>query len=111
MFDYIDCPDDGEFYLIAGKISRIARKLKELGKSIAIISLQKPNPDWWAFGGAGTIKDSTLYLAMDKNKLKIVDCKVPAQSFSPNNMVWKFKYEDAGTRFEEVSHEFPSDEN
>lgn len=110
IIDYIDVPETGEFYLIAGKVSRVAKKLKELGKSVAIIGLQKPPGRDLAFGGAGTLKDTTLYLAMDKKKLKIVDCKVPAQDFSPNNMTWRFKYDEAGTKFEEIAREYGSDE-
>lgn len=100
VVDYVDVPEGSEFYMIGAQITKIRRKLRN---SIAIIGLQKPSMRDTAFGGEATLKDATLYLAMDKNKLKIVDAKVPADpKILPNNMSWKFHMKDGGTNFEYI---------
>ena len=97
VIDYIDAPEGTDFYLIGAAITKIRKKLNN---SVAIIGLQKPYGRDTAFGGEQTLRDTTLYLAMDSNKLKIVDAKVPAdKNIHPKNMQWTFVYEDAGTRF------------
>ncbi len=112
IIDYIDCPEGGEFYLIAGKIAHIAKKLMTLGNSLAVVGLQKPPGRDLAFGGANTLKDATLYISLDKKRLKIVDAKVPANpTLIPNNMIWKFRYEEAGTKFEEITRDYGKDSN
>ncbi len=99
VIDYIDAPEGTDFYLIGGQIKKIDRKLQGLG-SIAVIGLQKPSTRDTAFGGEQTLKTATLYIAMDSNKLKIVDAKVPTDKKShPKNRQWTFQYEDEGTRF------------
>jgi len=101
IIDYIDAPEGTDFYLIGAAISKIQRKLVN---SVAVIGLQKPSFRDTAFGGEGTLKEATLYLAMDYNKLKIVDAKVPADpKLIPKNMQWKFRYEDSGTRFTDIT--------
>jgi len=88
--------------LIGGQIKKIDRKLQGLN-SIAVIGLQKPSTRDTAFGGEQTLKAPTLYIAMDSNKLKIVDAKVPAdKKIHPRNMQWTFQYEDEGTRFDNI---------
>lgn len=100
VIDYIDAPDGTDFYLIGAAISKIQRKLVN---SVAVIGLQKPSFRDTAFGGEQTLKDATLYIAMDSNKLKIVDAKVPADpKIHPRNMAWSFRYEDSGTRFTNI---------
>lgn len=99
VIDYIDAPEGTDFYMIAHSIKMIDRKLQGLD-SLAVIGLQKPSTRDWGFGGEQTLKAPTLYLAMDSNKLKIVDAKVPAQKkLHPKNLCWTFQYEDEGTRF------------
>lgn len=102
VIDYIDAPDGMDFYLIGAAINKIDRKLQGLN-SVAVIGLQKPLGRDTAFGGDQTLKNATLYIAMDNKKLKIVDAKVPAiKTVHPKNMQWTFNYEDEGTRFTNV---------
>ena len=102
VIDYIDAPDGTDFYLIGAQINKIDRKLQGLN-SVAVIGLQKPLGRDTAFGGDQTLKNATLYVAMDNKKLKIVDAKVPAnKTVHPKNMQWTFTYEDEGTRFENI---------
>ncbi len=99
VIDYIDAPDGADFYLIGAEIKKIDQKLQGLNSN-AVIGLQKPVHRDVAFGGDQTLKAPTLYLAMDSNKLKVVDAKVPAdKNVHPKNMQWTFIYEDEGTRF------------
>ena len=99
VIDYIDATDNVEFYMIAGAIKKIDRKLQGLNSN-AVIGLQKPSNRDWAYGGEQTLKTPTLYLAMDSNKLKIVDAKVPAdKKVHPKNMQWTFQMENEGTNF------------
>lgn len=99
VIDYIDAPEGDDFYLIGGQIKKIDRKLQGLN-SIAVIGLQKPSIRDTAFGGEQTLKVASLYIAMDSNKLKIVDAKVPAdKKLHPKNMQWTFQYSDEGTNF------------
>ncbi len=99
LIDYIDAPEGDDFYLIGAQVKKIDRKLQGLN-SIAIIGLQKPVMRDMAFGGEQTLKVASLYLAMDSNKLKIVDAKVPAdKTLHPKNMAWSFVYSDEGTNF------------
>jgi hypothetical protein len=99
IIDYIDAPEGTDFYLIGAQVKKIDQKLQ--GKnSVAVIGLQKPMGRDIAYGGEGTLKAPTLYIAMDSNKLKIVDAKVPAnKKIHPKNMAWTFHYEDEGTSF------------
>lgn len=102
VIDYIDAPDGTDFYLIGAQVKKVDNKLQGLN-SVAVIGLQKPMGRDTAFGGEQTLKAATLYIAMDSNKLKIVDAKVPAdKKFHPKNMQWTFIYQDSGTRFENI---------
>ena len=102
VIDYIDAPEGTDFYLIGAQIKKIDQKLQGLN-SVAVIGLQKPTGRDTAFGGEQTLTAATLYLAMDSNKLKIVDTKVPAdKKIHPKNMAWTFLYHDEGTRFENI---------
>ena len=109
MIDYIDAPEGTDFYLIGAKIKQIDNRLQ--GKnSNAIVGLQKPFGRDTAFGGEQTLKAATLYIAMDSNKLKIVDAKVPAnKKVHPKNMQWTFTYADEGTQFLNVQSAFGQD--
>ena len=103
VVDYIDVPDTMEFYMIGAAITKIRKKLAFLDGSIAVVGLQKPSNRDTAFGGEQTLKDSTLYLAMNSGKLKIVDAKVPAnKKMHPKNMQWSFTYDDEGTSFKNI---------
>ena len=87
---------------VESQINKIDRKLQGLN-SVAVIGLQKPLGRDTAFGGDQTLKNATLYIAMDSKKLKIVDAKVPAtKTVHPKNMQWTFSYEDEGTKFTQV---------
>lgn len=109
VIDYIDAPEGTEFYLIGAAVSKIDRKLQ--GKnSNAVIGLQKPFGRDIAVGGGGTLNAATLYLAMDSNKLKIVDAKVPAdKKVHPKNMQWTFLCKDDGTNFVDIQRSYGND--
>ena len=99
VIDYIDAPDGSDFYMIGAQVKKVDNKLQGLNSN-AVIGLQKPPGRDTAFGGDQTLKAATLYLAMDSNKLKIVDAKVPADNnLHPKNMQWTFQYSDEGTNF------------
>lgn len=109
VIDYIDIPNGDEFYLVAGYVKKIDRKLQGLN-SVAVIGLQKPAGRDTAFGGEGTLKTASLYLAIDNGKLKIVDAKVPTNKKThPKNMQWTFFYEDSGTRFANITPYYGGD--
>lgn len=100
VIDYIDAPEGSDFYLIGAAISKIRKKLVN---SVAVIGLQKPFGRDTAFGGEQTLKEATLYLALDSGKLKIVDAKVPAdKKVHPKNMQWTFTYDEDGTNFKDI---------
>ena len=103
VIDYIDAPDGIDFYLIGAQINKIDRKLQGLN-SVAAIGLQKKSfGKDVAFGGEQTLKNATLYIAMDNKKLKIVDAKVPAdKNIHPKNMQWTFTYDQEGTKFNDI---------
>ncbi len=97
--DYIDAPDGVEFFMIGAQIKKVDQKLQGLNSN-AVIGLQKRVGVDTAYGGEQTLKSATLYLAMDKSRLKIVDAKVPANSkINPNNMAWTFQMDNEGTSF------------
>ena len=105
--DYIDVPESGEFYLIAGQIKKIARKLTDGDlHSVAVIGLQKPMSRKFAYGGEQTLKDAALYIALDNKKLQIVDAKAATDpKVDPStfkNMAWTFHYQDSGTKFTDI---------
>lgn len=109
VIDYIEAPDGIDFYLIGALVSKIDKKLMGLN-SVAIIGLQKPIGRDTAFGKEQTLRAATLYLAMDSNKLKIVDAKVPTdKKVHPKNMQWTFVYEDEGTNFINITPYYGSE--
>lgn len=98
LIDYIKAPDD-EFYRVGGLISKILDKLKGKG-SVAVVAVQKQFGKDVARGGSSTLDSATLYLSLDKNKLKIVDAKAPADpTIDPVNKTWTFIYNKKGTEF------------
>ena len=99
VIDYIDAPDGSDFYMIGAQVKKIDQKLQGLNSN-AVIGLQKPMTRDLAYGGEQTLKAPTLYLAMDSNKLKIVDAKVPADKANhPRGMSFTFQYDLEGTSF------------
>lgn len=110
IIDYISAPEGTDFYLIGAAVDKVDRKLH--GKnSNAVIGLQKGFGRDLAFGGEQTLRTATLYLAMDKKKLKIFDAKVPADdNLAPNNMIWTFTYDDKGTCFKNIQRSYSDDE-
>ncbi len=106
VLDYIDAPEGDDFYLIGAQVKKIDRKLQGLN-SVALIGLQKPSMRDTAFGGEQTLKVASLYLAMNSNKLKIVDAKVPAdKTLHPKNMAWTFLYDNEGTSFSNIMPDY-----
>jgi len=104
LIDYIDVPESGEFYMIAGAVAKIQTKLIPIG-SVAVIGLQKRTSSDWAYGGEQTLKKAGLYLAMNRGRLKIVSAKIHVSpKINPVNMQWSFNYDDEGTRFTDVAH-------
>ncbi len=102
VIDYIDAPEGKDFYMIGAQIQKIDKKLQGLN-SVAVIGLQKPTTRDTAFGGEQTLRTATLYIALDSNKLKIVDAKVSVNKKDhPKNRSWSFTYEDEGTRFTNI---------
>ena len=102
VIDYIDAPEGTDFYMIGAQVKKIDQKLQGLGSN-AVIGLQKSLWKDIAFGGEQTLKAPTLYLAMDSNKLKIVDAKVPAdKTVHPKNMAFTFLYDNEGTKFTNI---------
>ncbi len=109
VIDYIDAPEGTDFYMIGAQVKKIDQKLQGLNSN-AVIGLQKPFGRDTAFGGEQTLKAPTLYIAMDSNKLKIVDAKVPAdKKIHPKNMAWTFLYEDEGTNFINITPYYGAD--
>lgn len=109
LIDYIDAPEGDDFYLIGAQVKKIDRKLQGLN-SFAIVGLQKPLKRDTAFGGEQTLKNAIFYLAMDSNKLKIVDAKVPTNKrVHPKNMQWTFLYDDEGTTFLNIQRSYETD--
>jgi len=101
VVDYIDVPDTGEFFMIAPALSRIQVKLYD--NTNAVIGLQKKTNSDLAYGGEQTLKKTTLYLAMNPGKIKIVSAKIHANpTIDPKNMQWTFLYSEEGTRFDNV---------
>lgn len=101
VIDYIDVPESGEFYMIAPALAKIQVKLKN---NVAIIGLQKKTTSDFAYGGEQTLKKTTLYLAMNPGKIKVVSAKVWAnKTVNPKNMQWTFTYDEEGTAFRNIT--------
>lgn len=110
FIDYIDAPEGDDFYLIGAQVKKCDHKLQGLN-SVAVIALQKPKDRDTAFGKEQTLKVASLYLAIDSNKLKIVDAKVSADKKThPKNMQWTFTYDEAGTKFTNIQPYHGSEE-
>jgi len=105
--DYIDVPESGEFFMIAPALARIQQQLHKLGNCVAVIGLQKKKNSDTAYGGEQTLKKTTLYLAMNPGKLKIVSAKVHTDpKLNPTNMQWSFLYDEEGTKFLNIQRSY-----
>ena len=59
------------------------------------------------FGRGQTLKSASLYVALDSNKLKIVDTKVPAdKTIHPKGKTWTFQYSSEGTSFTNIQKSY-----
>lgn len=95
LIDYLDI--DSEVYMIGAEIKKI---LKALNKGIAIIGLQKPEGRDLGYGGTFSLKKAEIYIAMFKNRLKIIKAKSRADKrVNPVNKEWTFLIDDTGSRF------------
>jgi len=74
VLDYIE-PNTDAVYRIADTLKEITEKLGQ--KGIAVVALQKPFGRDTAYGGSFTLFKPSLYLAIDKNKMRIIRMKVP----------------------------------
>jgi len=106
IIDYIDVPEGDEFFRVPGLVKKIDQKIQ--GKnSVAVVGLQKPVSSDFAYGGQQTMKVTSLYVAVDISKLKIVSVKEPSEemkkkNISPRNMQWTFTYSEEGTKFDNI---------
>lgn len=101
IIDYIDCAD-GEFYKIGHYVKKVSDKLQGLN-SVAVVGLQKPDGRDMPFGKDQTLKASFLTIVLNKNLLKIYDAKKSTNpKVNPNNMQWKFTYDEEGTSFTNI---------
>jgi len=110
VIDYIDVPESGEYFMIPQAIARIQTKLLELGRSVAVVGLQKRGSSDIAYGGELTLKKTSLYIALNPGRLKIVSAKLHANpKIDPKNMQWTFKYEEEGTKFSQITPYYGGD--
>ena len=106
VIDYIDAPEGTDFYLIANQIKKIDQRLQGLD-SVAVVGIQKPANRDVGFGGEQTLKNASLYIALDSQRMKIVDAKVPAdKTIHPKNMQFAFDYDEEGTNFLNVRQHY-----
>ena len=105
IIDYLDVNEEAEYYKLVPYIKRIQ---KALGAGIAIIALQKPpnRPD--AFGGSNLRGAASLYVAIDKGKLRVVKAKDWTKE-NPNGKVYAFSL-TGGNVFGNI-HEIVEDDN
>lgn len=106
IIDYIDAPDGESFYKIGHYVKRVSDKLQGLN-SVAVVGLQKPENRDLPFGKDQTLKAAFLTIVLNKNILKIYDAKKSTdKTVNPNNMQWKFKYDEEGTKFTDIQQWF-----
>lgn len=92
VIDYMDL--NSEVYMVGDEIDKVWRKLQ---KGAAVIGLQKPPGRDLAYGGAFSAKRSTLYVALDSHRLKVVVGKNPMPKQQPVGMQWKFSFNGCGS--------------
>ena len=110
IVDYIDVPENDEFFRIAGLVKKIDQKIQGLN-SVAVVGLQKPKGSDFAYGGQQTMKVTSLYVAVDISKLKIVSFREPSdemkeKNINPRNMQWTFQYTEEGTEFSNIQRSY-----
>jgi hypothetical protein len=95
LIDYLDM--DSEVYMIGAELKRIIYKLNN---GIAIVAIQKPIGRDLGYGAGYSLKSASLYLSMDKGKLKIVKARERADnSVNPINKTWSFHLNGHGAKF------------
>ncbi len=104
IIDYLDVNDEAEYYKLVPYIKRIQKALK---KGIAVIALQKPpnRPD--AFGGSNLRGAASLYVTIDKGKLRVLKAKDWVKD-NPNGKVYAFGLTHGGNVFTDI-HEVYED--
>jgi len=102
IIDYLDM--DAETYMVGAEIKKI---VKALNKGVAIIGLQKPPGRDLPIGGIWGLKKAEVYVAMQKNLIKIVNAKSRANpKVNPVNKQWTFWLDNKGANF---LNELPSE--
>ena len=86
VIDFLEIYD--EFYKIGLHIKQIYDKLD---KGIAVIAIQKNPETDFGIGGMRSIEKARLYLALDRNTIKIVKAKNWATETNPNGLAKDFK--------------------
>jgi hypothetical protein len=97
VIDYLAV--DSDFYMIGAEISAIWKKLN---KGVAVIALQKPPGRDDAFGGSMVRNRASLYVTLDKDRMKILKAKAwKDPQVNPNGKQWTFRLEH-GIHFVDV---------
>ena len=86
IVDFLEVYD--EFYKVGLYIKQIYDKLD---KGIAVIAIQKNPETDFGIGGMRSIEKARLYLALDRNTIKIVKAKNWATETNPNGLAKDFK--------------------
>lgn len=95
LIDYLDM--DSEVYMIGAELKRILYKLND---GVAIVAIQKPAGRELGYGAGYSLKSSSVYLSMDRGKLKIVKARERANNkIDPINKTWSFMLDNRGARF------------
>lgn len=95
LIDYLDM--DSEVYMIGAELKRILYKLND---GVAIVAIQKPLGRELGYGAGYSLKSSSVYLSMDRGKLKIVKARERANNkIDPINKTWSFRLDNRGARF------------
>lgn len=95
LIDYLDM--DSEVYMIGAELKRILQKLNE---GVAIVAIQKPIGRELGYGAGYSLKSASLYLSMDRGKMKIVKARERTDnSINPINKTWNFHIDNNGGKF------------
>jgi len=106
IIDYLDVNAEAEYYKLVPYIKRIQKALR---KGIAVIALQKPPNRQDAFGGSNLRGAASLYVAIDRGKLRVVKAKDWVGE-NPNGKVYSFGLTHSGNVFTDI-HEVYDDTN
>lgn len=95
LIDYLDL--ESEVYMIGYELKKILHKLNE---GVAIVAIQKPEGRELGYGAGYSEKGASVYLSMDRGKLKIVKARERARSeVDPINKAWLFHLDNRGAKF------------